>query len=125
MSKIKILFNAYFNYKKNSNKILLSFLILNDYESNVTYIDSKSKDKAGMATNQQPFLVILSTIKENRYTQYIKLCPIPVDNQNYNKNFISKRVILSKERKLNTDGKATYATLKDRITLQSEKIIYD
>lgn len=107
--------------QSNSHKILDSLF----YESDVTYIGSKSKDKAGMATDQQPFLVILSTARENQYPQYIKLCPVPVDNQNYNENFISKRAILSKERKLNTDGKTTYASLKDKITLQSEKIIYD
>lgn len=105
--------------QSNSHKILDSLF----YESDVAYIGEKSKNKTGMATDQQPFLVILSTAKENRYPQYVKLCPVPVDNKNYNENFILKKAMLSKNRKLNTDGKTTYSSLKDKIALESEKII--
>mgnify|MGYP004513524875 CR=1 FL=1 len=39
------------------------------YEADVAYIGSKSKEehKQGVATEQQPFLVMLSTDKENKY----------------------------------------------------------
>lgn len=48
--------------QSNSEKILDSFF----YEADVAYIGSKSKEehKQGVATEQQPFLVMLSTDKE-------------------------------------------------------------
>ena len=48
--------------QSNSEKILDSFF----YEVDVAYIGSKSKEehKQGVATEQQPFLVMLSTDKE-------------------------------------------------------------
>ena len=49
--------------QSNSEKILDSFF----YEADVAYIGSKSKEehKQGVATEQHPFLVMLSTDKEN------------------------------------------------------------
>lgn len=106
--------------QSNSQKILDSMF----YESDVVYIGAKSQGKTGMATDQQPFLVILSTDKENNYPNYIKLSPISVDNKNYIENFMTKKAKLSQERTLNTDGKTTYSLLRDKINVQSEKIIY-
>ncbi len=96
------------------------------YEADVAYIGSKSKEKnrQGCATEQQPFLVVLSTDAENHYPKYIKLHPIPTDNQIQVKNVISKSIKLSKDRKLNTDGKTTFNKIEDEIELCKEKIIY-
>lgn len=107
--------------QSNSRKILDSMF----YESDVVYIGAKTKGKTGMATDQQPFLVVLSTDKENKYPSFIKLTPIPVDNKSYIENFMTKRVELSKDRTLNTDGKTTYGSIKDKIKVQSEKILYN
>ena len=51
--------------------------------------------------------------------------PVAVDSTNNIVRFISKKAILSKERILNTDGKTTFLGLTDKITLKSEKILYD
>ena len=51
--------------------------------------------------------------------------PVAVDNTNNIVRFILKKAILSKERILNTDGKTTFLGLTDKITLKSEKILYD
>lgn len=109
--------------QSNSEKILDSFF----YEADVAYIGSKSKEehKQGVATEQQPFLVMLSTDKENKYPKFLKLMPVAVDSTNNIVRFISKKAILSKERILNTDGKTTFLGLADKITLKSEKILYD
>ena len=46
---------------------------------------------------------------------------VAVDSTNNIVRFISKKVILSKEIILNTDGKTTFLGLTDKITLKSEK----
>ena len=51
--------------------------------------------------------------------------PVAVDSTNNIVRFISKKAILSRERILNTDGKTTFLGLTDKITLKSEKILYD
>ena len=51
--------------------------------------------------------------------------PVALDSTNNIVRFISKKVELSKERVLNTDGKSTFLGLADKITLKSEKILYD
>ncbi len=96
------------------------------YEADVVYIGSKSNDEnhQGCATEQQPFLMVLSTNGENKYPQYIKLHPIPVDNKFHIDNIITKSVKLSKKRKMNTDGKTTFNSIKDKINLNQEKILY-
>ena len=109
--------------QSNSEKILDSYF----YESDVAYIGAKSKaeNKQGLATEQQPFLAILSTDKENKYPNYLKLCVMSADNQHNIQNFVSKRIVVGRDRKLNTDGKTTYAPLAKNLTLQSEKILYE
>ena len=49
--------------------------------------------------------------------------PVAVDSTNNIVRFISKKAILSKERILNTE--TTFLGLTDKITLKSEKILYD
>lgn len=66
-----------------------------------------------------------ATDKENKYPKFLKLMPVAVDSTNNIVRFISKKAILSKERILNTDGKTTFLGLADKITLKSEKILYD
>jgi len=63
------------------------------YEADVAYIGSKSKEehKQGVATEQQPFLVMLSTDKENKYPKFLKLMPVAVDSTNNIVRFISKK----------------------------------
>lgn len=51
----------------------------------------------GMATEQQPVFIILSTDQENNYPRYIKLAVILVDN----KKFIKRNNIKIRENKLN------------------------
>lgn len=97
------------------------------YEADTAYIGSKSKEEhcQGMATEKQPFVAILSTGEENQYPHYLKLFPIPVDNGDMMDRFISKSIVMSADRTLNTDGKTTFNVLKNRIHLKSEKINYD
>lgn len=97
------------------------------YEADTAYIGAKSKEEKhqGMATEKQPFLVLLSTAEDNRYPLYLKLFPIPKDNSEIMKHFISKSACLTEYRTLNTDGKTTFNSLKDSIRLVSEKIDYD
>lgn len=106
-----------------SEKILDSMF----YESDVAYIGSKSKGyhKQGCATEQQPFLFLLSTDKENKYPKYIKLFAIPKDQSKYIVKYIKEHAILDQTRTLNTDGKTTYYTLSDNLNLKSDKIIYN
>lgn len=65
--------------QSNSRKVLDSLF----YEGDVANIGSKSEGKSGKASEQQPFLVILSTDKENQYPRYLKLCLIPTENKLY------------------------------------------
>lgn len=65
--------------QSNSESILDSMF----YESDVTYIGATSKEKAGMASEFQPFLVVLSIARENAYPKYIKLCLLPTDRKAY------------------------------------------
>lgn len=106
----------------NSEKILDALF----YEADTVYIGAKSKNDhcQGCGTEQQPFLIVLSTARENRYPEFIKLHLIPVDNANYMTKIIEKSIVLSKERTLNTDGKTTFASLAGKIKLKSEKIDY-
>ena len=96
------------------------------YEADTAYIGSQSKGEncQGLATEQQPFLAILSTGEENRYPHFLKLFPIPVDNGDMMCRFIEKSVKLSKKRVLNTDGKTTFNTLSGKVSLKNVKIDY-
>lgn len=84
----------------------------------------KQKKSPGMATEQQPVFMIVSTDKENEYPKYIKLSVIPVDNKNFIHKFFHMRAKISTERVLNTDGKTTFSDLSKELTLKSEKIVY-
>lgn len=84
----------------------------------------EQKKSPGMATEQQPVFMILSTDKENSYPEYIKLSVIPVDSKEFVNRFFHMKAKLSPERILNTDGKTTFADLSKELTLKSEKIIY-
>lgn len=107
----------------NENEILDAMF----YEADTAYIGAKSKgDKCqGMATEKQPFLAILSTSKENKYPQSIKLYPISKDTSINMARYISKATILSKERILNTDAKNTFNVLRDNVILKADIVDYD
>lgn len=63
------------------------------YETDVSYICSKSKEerKLGVVTEQQPFLVVLSTDQENKYPKFIKLMPVAVDRQTILSDLFQKK----------------------------------
>lgn len=50
---------------------------------------------------------------------------VTTDSSNIIKGYFEKYVKMSKERKLNTDGKTTYNILKNRIEVNDEVIDYD
>lgn len=62
----------------------------------------------GMATEQQPVFMILSTDKENEYPQFIKLTVIPIDNKKFLNKFFHMKAKTSQEKILNTDGKTHF-----------------
>ena len=97
------------------------------YESDTVYIDAKSKEPGhqGMATEKQPFLVILSTGEENEYPHYLKLFPISIDSSDNIKPYFQKAVVMSKDRTLNTDGKTTYNCLKENLTVFNCHVDYN
>ena len=97
------------------------------YEADTAYIGSRSEGEhcQGCATEQQPFLAVLSTRKENSFPLYIKLHVIPIDNSDFMKKIIKKSCVLSKDKTLNTDGKTTFSKLSDVVNLKSNKINYD
>ena len=109
--------------QSNSEKILDSMF----YEADTAYIGSRSDEEhhQGCATEQQPFLAVLTTKKENSHPMYVKLHVIPIDNSDFMEGIINKSCVLSKDKTLNTDGKTTFSKLGDLVNLKSEKINYN
>lgn len=108
---------------KNSN--LDHTLDSSFYESDVAYTGTPTKDgKRGMGTEKQPFLIVLSTERENQYPQYVKMQEIEKDQSDLIMKYFERNVNMTKEAKLNTDGKTTYNILKDKIKVKNEKINY-
>lgn len=109
--------------QSNSDKILDSMF----YEADTAYIGATSskEHKQGMATEKQPFLAVLSTLQENRYPQYLKIFPIPKDTTDMMERFIGKSIVTGFDRVLNTDGKNTFRSMGEKITLKSNKISYE
>lgn len=109
---------------KNSNS--KKFLDSNFYESDVAYTGALSHNgKRGLGTDKQPFLIVLSTEQENQYPRFIKMQEVATDSSKIVQEYFEKYVIMSKERKLNTDGKTTYNILKNRMEVNNEVIDYD
>lgn len=50
---------------------------------------------------------MLSTEQENQYPRFVKMQEVTIDSSNNIKGYFEKYVKMSKERKLNTDGKTT------------------
>ena len=94
------------------------------YESDVAYIGAKSKEVGhqGLGTEKQGFIIALSTKQQNKYPLYVKLQPIPKDNKEITNAFLSKSILMRKDRILNTDGKQTFNVVKDRIKVIHEAI---
>ena len=108
---------------KNSN--LDHTLDSSFYESDVAYTGTPAKQgKRGMGTDKQPFLIVLSTGRENEYPKYIKMQEIEKDRSDLIEGFFDKNVKMSEDRKLNTDGKTTYNILKSKLEVLNEKIDY-
>ena len=109
---------------KNSNS--KKFLDSNFYESDVAYTGAPSHNgKRGLGTDKQPFLIVLSTEQENQYPCFVKMQEVATDSSKIVQEYFEKYVIMSKERKLNTDGKTTYNILKNRMEVNNEVIDYD
>lgn len=109
---------------KNSNS--KKFLDSNFYESDVAYTGAPSHNgKRGLGTDKQPFLIVLSTEQENQYPCFIKMQEVATDSSKIVQEYFEKYVIMSKERKLNTDGKTTCNILKNRMEVNNEVIDYD
>ena len=109
---------------KNSNS--KKFLDSNFYESDVAYTGAPSHNgKRGLGTDKQPFLIVLSTEQENQYPCFVKMQEVATDSSKIVQEYFDKYVIMSKERKLNTDGKTTYNILKNRMEVNNEVIDYD
>ena len=66
----------------------------------------------------------MSTNKDNKYPQFVKLREISKDDSETTNAFLTQSLVLSKERTLNTDGKTTFNIMKDRIKVVNEKIDY-
>lgn len=95
------------------------------YEADIFHIGSKSKNKAGRASEQQSVLGILSTDQENKYPSYIKLRLIKDYTGKSLKTNIEKCCILSEKAKLNTDGEKGFNILDKQIQVNNEKINYE
>lgn len=109
---------------KNSNS--KKFLDSNFYESDVAYTGAPSHNgKRSLGTDKQPFLIVLSTEQENQYPCFVKMQEVATDSSKIVQEYFEKYVIMSKERKLNTDGKTTYNILKNRMEVNNEVIDYD
>lgn len=106
--------------ESNSRKKLDSFF----YEADVAYTGTPS-GKAGMGTDKQPYLAVLSTKQENQYPLYIKLKEIDSDQGEIIHDFFKSMVIVDHNRTLNTDGKTTYNSLKKDMIVKNEKIDYE
>lgn len=80
--------------QSNSEKFWIAFL----WSRRCLYrLKSKEEHKQGVATEQQPFLVMLSTDKENKYPKFLKLMPVAVDSTNNIVRFISKKQYFQKK----------------------------
>ena len=55
----------------------------------------------------------------------MKIKEIDKDTGMIIKDFFEQNVVLSLDKKLNTDGKSTYNILKEQLTVQNEKINYE
>lgn len=78
-----------------------------------------------MGTRKRPFLVVLSTERENQYSLFVKLKEMTVDSRENIESFFDQYVVMSQDRKQNTDGISIYNILKAKIQVQNEKIDYD
>ena len=76
--------------QSNSEKILDSMF----YEADTAYIGSRSDEEhhQGCATEQQPFLAVLTTKKENSHPMYVKLHVIPIDYSDFMEELLIKAV---------------------------------
>ncbi len=95
------------------------------YQSDVAYIGHKNQGKAGMGTEQQPFLVILSTKKSNSIPLYVKIGLIDKDNKENINRIFQKKVNIEQGGVLTTDGKTTFSDLKDKFEWRHEKVNYE
>lgn len=97
------------------------------YEADTAYIGSASKEPGhqGKGTQQQPFLALLSTEKDNSIPRYIRLIPILKDNSETMERLITENAELSEERTLNADGTNTLNRLKSRIRVVAQKVDYE
>ena len=94
------------------------------YKADTAYIGSASKEPGhqGKGTQQQPFLALLSTEKDNSIPRYIRLIPILKDNSETMERLITENAELSEDRTLNADGTNTLNRLKSRLRVVAQKV---
>lgn len=96
------------------------------YKTDAAYTGAPSHNgKRGLGTDKQPFLIVLETEQENQYPHFVKMQEVATDSSKIVQEYFEKYAIMSKERKLNTDGKTTYNILKNRMEVNNEVIDYD
>lgn len=96
------------------------------YEADGIYIGAKSKEPGhqGSGTQQQAVMMILATGEENEYPHGMKLYPIKTDDGATTERVLAQAIEMSKERKLNTDGKPTFNVMSKYLEVESEKVDY-
>ena len=78
--------------KNNNSKILQSSF----YEIDILEIGGHHKGKHGKGSeNKQPTLLVLYTLEDNNYPQYVKLHTLPNLKVNLSKNISKKNVCLT------------------------------
>lgn len=94
-------------------------------EADVFTIGTPTKEKPGKATEQQEVFMVLSTEKENKYPEYIKLMTINDYKGKTYKECLENTCILSPKVTLNTDGDLAFNALKDEVNLKRIKVNYE
>ena len=69
-------------------------------------------------------VVLLLDVSKDKYPQSIKLKVISKDDSFTTKDFLTKVLVLFKDKVLNTDGKSTFNIMKDRIHVINERADY-
>lgn len=96
------------------------------YEADAAFVGGPSKKRGCQeaGTEKQPFLVILSTGKNNKYPRFVKIHPIKEENTVEVVKYLEKSIVMSPGRMLNTDGKACYKSLSKQIQVTAKHVNY-
>lgn len=106
-------------YSNNKHQLDAMF-----YEVDTIYIGAKSPGKPGMSTDKQPVLAMLSTKRENRYPEWLKLSMIDTDNIENITRELTAKCVLDPSRTITADGKNTINGVKELANVKSQVINY-